>query len=276
MTMVASRVQSRFVQAGGIRMHYYEAGNGDPLICLHGGGPGASAWSNFKQNVDALAENYRVLLVDMPQYGESELVAFEGGRLTFVSRVLAEMMDVLDIPNARFIGNSVGGQTAIKLAIDRPELVQKIVVIGSMPAPSIMSPMPLEGLRLIREYYTGDGPSIEKMRQLIRTLVYDASLVPEETVRERYEASARPEVVELFTHHFPAPEDLSGQLHLNRAPTLIVWGQDDRMGAIDVGLLMLRRFENSQMHIFSKCGHWAQVEHADGFNRLVLDFLNGS
>jgi pimeloyl-ACP methyl ester carboxylesterase len=133
--------------------------------------------------------------------------------------------------------------------------------------------MPLEGIKMIANYYKGDGPSIEKMRVLIQTLVYDSSFLTEETLRERYEASIDPEVVRIMSTTLPGREDLWDQLHKVACPSLIVWGMDDRFGALDIGLLMCRKFQNARMHIFSHCGHWAQVEHADEFNRLVLDFL---
>jgi pimeloyl-ACP methyl ester carboxylesterase len=274
MQVIDEAATSKYVQAGGIRVHYHDIGAGYPVIMLHGAGPGASSWSNFRRNVGVFSERYRALLVDMPQYGKSDKVIIEGGRLAYTARVLDELMDQLGIATAHFVGNSMGGQAAIKLAIDRPERVDRLVVIGSTPvSTSLFCPMPLEGIKLIAGYYRDDGPSIAKMRKLLETIVYDPSFLTEETIRERYEASIDPEVVQLMTQSPPANQDLTAELHLVKAPTLIVWGADDRFGALDVGLLMLRRFQNARMHIFNRCGHWAQVEHADEFNRLVLDFL---
>jgi 4,5:9,10-diseco-3-hydroxy-5,9,17-trioxoandrosta-1(10),2-diene-4-oate hydrolase len=265
---------SHFIQAGGVRLHYNEVGSGEPVIMLHGAGPGASSWSNFQQNVPAFAEQFRALLVDMPQFGKSEKLVIEEGRLTFTARALAAFMDELGIARAHFVGNSMGGQAAIKLAIDAPERVGKLVVIGSAPvSQSLFVPTPLEGIKHIAGYYRGDGPSLDKMRRLMEVIVYDQSLVTDAAVRERYEASLDPDVMRIMSSSPPRNEDLSDRLHLVRCPTLVVWGMDDRMGALDVGLLLTRRFQDARMHIFNKCGHWAQVEHADEFNRLVLDFL---
>jgi pimeloyl-ACP methyl ester carboxylesterase len=133
--------------------------------------------------------------------------------------------------------------------------------------------MPLEGIKLIGNYYKGEGPSLEKMRTLIQTLLFDSSFLTEEVLQERYQATLDPEVIRVMRDQPPGREDLADQLHKVACPALIVWGMDDRFGALDIGLLMLRRFQNARMHIFSKCGHWAQVEHADEFNSLVLDFL---
>jgi pimeloyl-ACP methyl ester carboxylesterase len=273
--VVDERSTSRFVQAGDVRIHYHDVGTGDPVIMLHGTGPGASSWSNFRGNVAAFSEKFRAVLVDMPQYGKSQKVVIEGGRLSYTSKVLRDFMDAVGIERAHFVGNSMGGQVAIKLAIDSPERVDKLVVIGSNPVSySLFSPMPLEGIKHIAGYYRGEGgPSLEKLRRLFQTILFDQSFLDEDALRERYEASIEPEVIELMTRTPPANQDLTAELHQMKSACLIIWGADDRLGALDVGLLMLRRFPNARMHIFNRCGHWAQVEHADAFNRLVIDFL---
>jgi 2-hydroxy-6-oxonona-2,4-dienedioate hydrolase len=274
MAVISEEATSKFAQVGKLRIHYNEVGTGEPLICLHGAGPGASSWSNFRTNIDAFSSKYRTILWDMPQYGKSEKIVIEGGRLTFVSGVLREFMDQLGIEKARIVGNSMGGQVGIKLAIDSPERVEKLVVIGSTPVgQSLFCPMPLEGIKMIGNYYKGEGPTLEKMRTLIQTLLFDSSFLTEEVLQERYESSLDPDVIRIMRDSAPGREDLGDQLHEVQCPALIVWGMDDRFGALDIGLLMMRRFQNPRMHIFAKCGHWAQVEHADEFNALVMDFM---
>jgi pimeloyl-ACP methyl ester carboxylesterase len=264
----------KFLQAGEVNVYYHEAGSGYPLICLHGGGPGASGWSNFQSNFHDLSTHHRTILMDLPQYGKSDKPTIKNNWLAFCAGVLRNFMDSLGIQKAHFIGNSMGGQAAIKLAIDNPDRIDHLVVIGSTPVKTtVFQPMPLEAIKNIVTYYEGEGPSPAKMRQLLGSLVYSSSFVTEELVQERFEASNGPDVVRLFKNYFPPLEDLYFELDRVRAKTLIVWGQDDRAGAIDVGLLMLRRFQDARMIIFSKCGHWAQVEHAAEFNRVVLDFL---
>ena len=128
---------------------------------------------------------------------------------------------------------------------------------------------------LIGAYYRGEGPTRQKLRALLETIVYDASFLTEEVLEERFVASTEPEALELFTNR-QGPyekEDLGPDLGRIEAETLVVWGLDDRFGALDVGLQMTRLMPRSQMHIFSRCGHWAQVEHAEAFNRLVIGFL---
>ncbi|HUK59091.1 MAG TPA: alpha/beta hydrolase [Stellaceae bacterium] len=272
---MAEALESKFVTVEGVRLHYQETGKGYPVICIHGAGPGASAESNFKLNVGALSEKFRVVLWDMPQYGKSAKVVLTEPRLKFNARILNGFMSAIGLDRAHIVGNSMGGQVGLKLGLDFPERLTRIVIIGSTPMPPIFAPFPVEGIKLIARYYKGNGPSREKLRELLQTIVYDASFLTEETFEERYQASIDPEVVELFGKRqgeIPR-ENLGPELPRLKAKFLAVWGMDDRFGALDVGLQMTRIIPDARMHIFTKCGHWAQVEHAAEFNRIVLDFL---
>jgi len=266
---------SRFAQAGGVKIHYHESGSGYPLICIHGAGPGATAWSNFRGNFAELSRHFRTILLDMPQYGKSDKPVIEGGRLAFLAKTVKAFMETMGIGQAHFIGNSMGGQSALKLAIDFPEKINRLVVIGSSPlkAGSIFQPMPLEAIRNIREYYRGEGANRAKMRQLLESFVSNPALITDDLVEERYESSIEPDILEINSKPAADAEDLYFELLKVKAKTMLVWGQDDRAGALDVGLLMLRRIPDARLYLFSKCGHWAQVEHREEFNRVVIDFL---
>ncbi len=272
---MAGALESKFVTVEGVRLHYQETGKGYPVICIHGAGPGASAESNFKLNVGPLAEKFRVVLYDMPQYGKSAKVVLTEPRLKYNARILNGFLSQLGIDRAHIVGNSMGGQVGLKLGLDFPERLSRIAVIGSTPMPPIFTPFPVEGIKLIARYYKGSGPSREKLRELLQTILYDASFLTEETFEERYQASIDPETVELFGKRqgeMPR-ENLGPDLPRLKAKFLAIWGMDDRFGALDVGLQMTRIIPDARMHIFTKCGHWAQVEHAAEFNRVVLDFL---
>jgi len=274
MSITIEQATGRFVVAGGVSIHYGDVGSGDPVVLLHGAGPGADAWGNFRSNVDDLAARHRLLLPDLPRFGRSEKVRTDKPRLDFLSGAIGAFLDELGIERAHFIGNSLGGQTAMKLAIDRPDRVGRVVVVGSNAvSKSVLSPMPSEGVRHISAYYAGDGPSIAKMRALLEVLVYDQSLVTDALVAARYAASIDPETVAINREgHWPR-QSIEGELSRLNSPTLIVWGQDDRASPIDAALAMLRLIPDARLHVFNRCGHWAQVERAPAFNRLVLDFL---
>lgn len=268
-------ISEGFADVGTLRIFYGAAGEGQPVICLHGTGPGASGLTNFARNVDALAACYRVVVPDLPRFGRSSKIVVTEPRLDYLSAVIRGFMDALGIDRAHFVGNSMGGQAALKLAIDSPERVGHLVLVA--PAPlrlSTFSPMPAEAVRQIAEYYQGDGPSREKMRLLLHSLVYDKSAITEELVDQRYAASVAPDVLAVNRGPHWAVQSLDDQLERATAPTLLVWGIDDRASPFDQAITMLRRLPNARLHAFARCGHSVQLEYPDEFNRLVLDFLS--
>jgi pimeloyl-ACP methyl ester carboxylesterase len=211
----------------------------------------------------------------MPQYGKSAKVVLTEPRLKYNARILNGFLSALNLDKVHIVGNSMGGQVGMKFGIDYPDRLTRIVIIGSGGVTPIFVPSPVEGVKLIARYYKGSGPSREKLRELLATLLYDSSFLTEETFEERYQASIDPETVELFGKRQGemARENLGPDLPKLKAKLLAIWGMDDRFGALDGGLQITRIVPDGRMHIFTKCGHWAQVEHAAEFNRLVLDFL---
>ncbi|MSP97691.1 MAG: alpha/beta fold hydrolase [Betaproteobacteria bacterium] len=260
-----------------MRLHYNDIGKGYPVVCLHGGGPGASGWSNFSQNVPALSSKFRLLLLDMPQFGRSEKVVIKGGRLTYVAGVLKAFLDELKIPKTHFIGNSMGAQTAFKFAIDNPERIDRLVAMGNGTiTQTVFTPRPTEGIKQIQGFYKGEGPSAEKLRRLISTLVYDASFLTDALLAERFAAANDPEAVALWSKTPPQNEDIGSLLDKILCPTLLIWGIEDRFSPIEGGLALLKRLKDARLHVFAQCGHWAQVEKAREFERLTLDFLTAA
>ena len=175
----------------GIKLHYNEVGEGKPVLCLHGGGPGASAWSNFKQNIPAIiATGRRMIMVDMPGYGNSEFAdGLNEDFFDYMGRILDDFLNSLDIKSSvDVIGNSLGGQAALGLELHNPDRMKHLVLIGAQPTSAgiVIQPQPQEALNNIINYYGGDGPSLEKMRRLVGSLLYDSSLVTEESLLERF------------------------------------------------------------------------------------------
>lgn len=264
---------SKFVQAGKVRLHYNEAGTGEAVICLHGGGPGATGWSNFNTNMGPLSKHYRTILLDAPQYGKSDPVVINEERYSFNARVIRDMLDALNIEKVHLIGNSFGGATSLAFAIEYPERTGKVVVMGPAAGPSLFVPRPLEGIKLLNGFW--DNPSKEAMRKIVEVFVYDQKFKTDELIERRYNAAmSHPEHAEARKKSGGGPQrDFTMELQKIKAKSLIIWGRDDRFSPLDFGLLLLWRIPDAQLHVFPQCGHWVQYEKADQFNALVLDFL---
>lgn len=271
---------SRFVTAAGVRVHLHEAGPADAplLLLIHGGAPGAHGWGNFGQNVAAFAERFRTVVVDLPGYGRSEKPQITGGRYGFYARVFAALVSELGADRAHVVGMATGGAAAIALGLDHPDVVERLVLVGSAGGLPLFTPSPSEGQKLIRGYYGGDGPSREKMRTYLEMMLADRSLVTEELVEERYAASVDPEFMASAPEGHgtpPANEPLWQRLHEIGAPTMVVWGRDNRVQGYDNALFMLNRIPDVEVHLFGNTGLWVPFEKARRFEELVAGFLSG-
>ena len=269
---------SRFVHAAGVRLHYHEAGEGPVLLCIHGGAPGAYGWGNFGRNVPELAKHFRVLVVDLPGYGKSEKPEITGGRYGFYARTFAAMLKVLDIERAHVVGMATGGAAAIVMAVEQPDLVDRLVLVSSAGGLPLFTPMPSEGQKVIQSYYGGDGPSPAKMRAYLELMMYDSAAVTDDLVRERYEASIEPEFMTRAPEghgaaNGPVAEPVWRDLDRIAAPTLVVWGRDNRVQGYDNALFMLGRIPDVQVHIFGRTGLWVPFERPAQFTRLLTGFL---
>lgn len=271
-TTLTEEGTSKYARVGDIRLHYNEAGTGPAVVMLHGGGPGASGWSNFQRNIHAFSERHRTLLVDMPGWGKSDSVIATEPRSQLTARAVCGLLDALGIDRASLVGNSMGGAASINFAIDFPDRIDKLVVMGSAGAgQSIFVPQPTEGIRVLSEVF--DNPTADGMRRLINLMVYDASFLTEDLLQGRLQAALNPGHQEARKKSTNAQRNFAADLPKIKARTLIIWGRDDRVVPLDTGLRLLWAIPGAQMHVFGQCGHWAQFEHADEFNRLVIDFL---
>src|SRR6266487_1559805 len=194
---------SRFAQAGDLRLHYHEAGPADwgaapgtPVVMLHGGGPGASAWSNFGRNLGVFARRFRTLMVDQPGFGRSDKPPVAGQYFTFAAGALAGLLDDLGIDKVHLVGNSLGGGTAVRFALRYPERAGRLVLMGPGGLSlNVFAPDPTEGVKRLMEFAAPPGPSREKLAAFLRTLVHDQRLITDELVAERYAAASDPEAI---------------------------------------------------------------------------------
>ncbi|MFN3468553.1 MAG: alpha/beta fold hydrolase [Novosphingobium sp.] len=264
----------RYVSVAGVATNYISAGTGEPLILIHGSGPGVTAYANWRGIIPDLAEDFACLAPDTLGFGytdfPSDIRGFSMAR--WVSHLIG-FMDVLGIAKAHFIGNSYGGALTLALAASHPERVGKIVLMGAAGLPFPIT----EGLEKVWGYQ----PSLEAMRDLMTTFAVDPSLVREEIVRSRYEASIRPGAQEAFSSLFPAPRQrwldalATAEDDLRALPhkTLIVHGREDVIVPVAQSVRFSELIPDSELHVFGNCGHWTQIEKRDRFVALVRPFL---
>lgn len=273
------------VTVGNRRIYVAEAGSGPAVVLLHGGGPGASGVTNYSRNIDALAARYRVLVPDMPGYGRSSKGIDKSDPFGSLADAMRGMLDELSISTAHLIGNSYGGAAALRLALDTPGRVGKLVLMGPGGIGTTRG-LPTAGLNSLLAYYGGTGPSREKLAEFIRNyLVYEGDSVPDELIDLRYAASIDPEVVAdppLSRPSGPFALRTLWRMDLTRdsrlaslqTPTLILWGRDDKVNRPSGGPMLQNIMPNAELVMTSRTGHWMQWERADLFNQLVDEFLS--
>lgn len=261
------------IQAAGIQTNYHDVGSGEPVLLIHGSGPGVSAWANWRLSLPALSNKFRVIAPDMVGFGFSERPAnYPYSMENWVTQAVG-LLDALELERASLVGNSFGGALALALAIRHPERVNKLVLMGSVGVPFKIT----EGLDRVWGY----EPSLQAMKGLLDIFAYNRALVTDELAKLRYQASIRPGFQESFSAMFPAPRQrwvdamTSTLADIRALPhhTLIIHGRDDQVIPLQNAYDLLDLIEHSELHVFGECGHWTQIEHATSFNQLVAEFL---
>jgi 4,5:9,10-diseco-3-hydroxy-5,9,17-trioxoandrosta-1(10),2-diene-4-oate hydrolase len=267
-----------------LRLHYHEAGvgNGPTIVLLHGGGPGASSWSNFARNIPVLAEHFHVLAVDQPGYGRSDKPTEHPQYFVHSASALKDLLDHLEITSrVHLLGNSLGGGAAVRFALDYPDRAGKLVLMGPGGlSTNLFAPDPTEGVKLLSKF--NYEPTRENLEAFLRIMVFDQSLVTDELIDERFASASTPEALaatRAMGKSFASADFEKGMLWRDayklRQPVLLIWGREDRVNPLDGALVATKLIPRAQLHVFGGCGHWAQLEKFHEFNRLAVDFLAG-
>lgn len=267
------RVAVPGVTAGPIDTFYLEAGSGDPVVLLHGSGPGVSGWANWQHTIPGLAEHFRVIAPDTVGYGATS----RPGDIVYSLRTWSDhilgLLDVLELDRVSLVGNSLGGRMALDLAERHPERISRMVLMGSPGVGMTVT----DGLKALRAY----APSLENMRALLLDyFAVNPSIITDELVRIRYEASL--ETFDAYRAMFLDPRHKGNELGITeeqvrsiRTPSLLIHGREDKVVPPEVSWTMLHLLQDADLHVFARCGHWTQIERAAEFNELVVDFLRG-
>ena len=267
------RVAVPGVTAGPIDTFYLEAGSGDPVVLLHGSGPGVSGWANWQHTIPGLAEHFRVIAPDTVGYGATS----RPGDIVYSLRTWSDhilgLLDVLELDRVSLVGNSLGGRMALDLAERHPERISRMVLMGSPGVGMTVT----DGLKALRAY----APSLENMRALLLDyFAVNPSIITDELVRIRYQASL--ETFDAYRAMFLDPRHKGNELGITeeqvrsiRTPSLLIHGREDKVVPPEVSWTMLHLLQDADLHVFARCGHWTQIERAAEFNELVADFLRG-
>jgi len=273
--------ESRYADAAGVTYHYQELGSGSPTMFLHGGGPGCTGWSDFGPVAPYFAANRHCLFVDILQYGKSDKCRISGPMWDFHAAKTVALLDALGVEQADFICNSWGGTIALCLAARYPERVRSLVVTGSMPVfYGPLAPLPERGHRgrAARDvYYGGEGPTRQKMRELISRLEwYDPARLPEQTVDMRWQQSldaGERELAAMSDSPRGEWQDLTAELAQIEAPTLFVWGREDAFLTPDYPLMLSRMVKRGNLYVMDQVSHHLQEERPAAYHAVVEGFL---
>ena len=266
--------ESRFVDANGIKTHYIESGTGEPLILIHGGGPGADGYGNWQGCLPAFAQEYHALAVDMLGFGRTDKpdpTTFTYSQDARTNHMIA-FIEALDAGPVSLIGNSMGGITSLGVAMQRPDLVKKLVLMG--PAGIKTSEVPA-ALGPLMSY---DG-SVEGMRKVIDVLTHAEFKMDDGMLQYRVDLSNQPATKKALgatmqwvksQHGLYFEDDLIRQV---KTPTLVVGGKDDPIVTPDQIYKLLALLENSRGYVIPHCGHWVMIEYPEEFTRISTGFL---
>ena len=244
-------------------LRYHEAGDGRPLLLLHGSGPGVTGWRNFRGILGTFAEHFRCLILEFPGFGVSD--DFGGHPMVTAQGAVSTFVEALGLDSVDVIGNSMGGGVGINYAIRQPAKVRRMVTIGGIGT-NIFTAAPSEGIRLLQEFT--ENPTRQRLVDWLHSMVYDSALVTDELIEERWALATDPSTLEsarrmygkaAFGQMMAAMRPSDGpmpwaMMHKVTAPTLLTWGRDDRVSPLDMALIPMRTIPNVELHVFPTAG----------------------
>lgn len=273
---------TRKENTGSFNTFFCEGGaSGAPaMIFLHGSGPGANSESNWRAILPALSDRYHVIALDFFGYGftdhpetpEETPKNFQEWTAARLKQVV-ELMDFLKIEKATLVGNSMGGFISMNLVMEHPDRFEKVVLMGAPGGPAPRTPE----LARMGGFYR--NPTLANLRNITKSFAYDDSSIGDdldEILQKRYEMIMRPEIKRSYLSNMFADDPIDYEIPpsaLKRMtiPFLLLHGMDDRLVAIESSISMMQSLPNAQLHLYTHCGHWIQVEKKDSFiNKLTL------
>jgi pimeloyl-ACP methyl ester carboxylesterase len=286
MATATDTFQSLFVDANGVKTRFVVAGQGIPLVLVHGGGPGASGEYGWRQNIPALAQHFQVFALDRIGFGLTDKPVDELGD-PVLAQHLADFIDVLCLKELYMMGNSMGAYGVAKYAVDHPDRVKKMVLVasGSIGSAMGLEHKPSEGMRAMRRF--DSEPTRENMRAVLEGLVFNKAGITDELIEGRLKLATQPAAMasqklqQKYRERLKSDPNLRQQYSLLHRfpqltiPAIMIWGKEDRFAPIDeLGYPLRDMLPNLRaFHVFDHSGHQVQNDEVEKFNRVVVDFL---
>jgi len=269
-------LQLRWVSAGGVRTRYLEAGDGPPLILLHGTGGHLEAYA---RNIKGLSQDFRVFAYDFVGHGFSDKPDRPYTLEAYTDQLLA-LLDAWGLERVHLSGESLGGWVAAWFAAHHPERVERLILNtpGNVTSkPEVMARIRSLSLKAVQE------ASYQTVRERLEFLFHDKSLVTDELVRIRLAIYTQPGFFRAMENilvlqdpevrrRYAWDPEWCGRI---RAPTLIIWTSHDPTGTLEEGKLLQSWIPGSQLVFIEGAGHWPQWEKPEEFYRLHKEFLLG-
>jgi pimeloyl-ACP methyl ester carboxylesterase len=265
----------------GVKTHYVFAGEGEPLVLVHGGGPGASGESGWRNTIPALAQHYRVYAIDLIGSGYTDKPAIEYSFQTFVEHV-AGFVEALNLEPIRIVGNSQGAYIAIKYALDHPAHVKQA---GLISTGTLAKAVGLDDEGKAAPLPRFDGTR-ESLKAFIEVIVNDPAKITDELIDSRFAVASLPGHREMFAsiarYRNVMEEDSSyrqvfevrERLEKLTIPWCMIWGGADRSAPLDpLGKGMHAMFPQVPFHMVEGSGHQVQNDKPEECNRLLLEFF---
>jgi 2-hydroxymuconate-semialdehyde hydrolase len=266
-----SRYPGRFETFNGTQTRLFEAGEGEPVVLIHGSGAGVTSWANWHRNIDALASQFHVLAFELAGFGGSDLPA----DLTFDDWTahLEAVLDAQGWSQAHLVGNSLGGWVALEFASRAPERVKRLVAMGAGGTEITQTSLVSKRAKF--------EPSPAAMRSLLEQFVIDPALVTDELVEHRLMYASTPAQLDALAvttavrnkQRFERPlgAEQLGQVH---CPVLLIHGVNDHLIPPESSLWIAKHLPDANLEVWPHCRHWSQLEQAARFNETLLEFLS--
>ncbi len=270
---------SKTIEAMGTTIHYHDVGEGPPILMFHSYGPGTTAWITWSKVLPILSQNFRCIAMDLPNFAKTGPVVYEEPVHNLQARTGLALLDALGIDKAHIVGNSQGGQTSMAFAYHYPDRLNKLVwgaghigTSGGYPNEYLISNYSEEGIRAAGK--AGRNPTLENFREYMELHIVDKSLITDELCQYLLDAhTGRPDLIEARAKSKSVAWDHSRDMMNVSAPTLIIWGRNDRTCTFEIAINALNLMPKSRMVVLRDTGHWVPFERPEEYASHVQNFL---